>query len=46
MEKKMTDPLAEAGFTNKHKLRVLWTDSDPAGINFYGNFQSLGTTYF
>ena len=34
----MTDPLANAEFTNEHKLRVLWTDSDPAGINFYGNY--------
>ena len=34
----MSDPLAQAGFINEHKIRVLWTDSDPAGINFYGNY--------
>jgi 4-hydroxybenzoyl-CoA thioesterase len=34
----MTDPLLTAGFVNEHKIKVLWTDSDPAGINFYGNY--------
>ena len=28
----------EKQFRNGHKIRVLWTDCDPAGINFYGNY--------
>ena len=23
---------------NTHRIRVLWTDCDPAGITFYGNY--------
>ncbi|MEK9684316.1 MAG: thioesterase family protein [Rhodospirillaceae bacterium] len=34
----MDEFLTGAGFINEHKIRVLWTDSDPAGINFYGNY--------
>ena len=34
----MTDPLSTAGLVNEHNIKVLWTDSDPAGINFYGNY--------
>ena len=26
------------GFSNTHLIRVLWTDADPAGITFYGNY--------
>lgn len=26
------------GFRNSHDIRVLWTDTDPAGITFYGNY--------
>ncbi|MEE8444405.1 MAG: acyl-CoA thioesterase [Alphaproteobacteria bacterium] len=26
------------GFSNIHRVTVLWTDCDPAGINFYGNY--------
>jgi 4-hydroxybenzoyl-CoA thioesterase len=29
---------ANEGFRNIHKIRVLWTDTDPAGITFYGNY--------
>jgi len=29
---------ASAGFSNIHRITVLWTDCDPAGINFYGNY--------
>ena len=29
---------AAAGFSNIHRITVLWTDCDPAGINFYGNY--------
>ena len=25
-------------FSNIHEIRVLWTDTDPAGITFYGNY--------
>ena len=25
-------------FSNTHEIRVPWTDSDPAGIAFYGNY--------
>ncbi len=28
----------EPGFKNIHEIRVLWTDADPAGITFYGNY--------
>lgn len=27
-----------AGIRNTHTIRVLWTDCDPAGITFYGNY--------
>ncbi|MBK18079.1 MAG: 4-hydroxybenzoyl-CoA thioesterase [Rhodospirillaceae bacterium] len=26
------------GFSNIHKIHVLWQDCDPAGITFYGNY--------
>ena len=26
------------GVRNHHSIRVLWTDCDPAGITFYGNY--------
>ncbi len=28
----------EKGFRNTHMVRTLWTDCDPAGIIFYGNY--------
>ena len=27
-----------ASIHNRHTIRVLWTDCDPAGITFYGNY--------
>lgn len=29
---------AAPGYSNTHIIRVLWTDADPAGITFYGNY--------
>ncbi len=30
--------MADKSFRNVHTIRVLWTDCDPAGINFYGTY--------
>ena len=30
--------MAESEIRNIHSIRVLWTDCDPAGITFYGNY--------
>ena len=32
----MTDVVPD--FSNTHLISVLWTDADPAGITFYGNY--------
>ena len=32
------EKLVNSGYENIHKIRVLWTDTDPAGITFYGNY--------
>ena len=29
---------AAFAYSNIHEIRVLWTDTDPAGITFYGNY--------
>jgi len=34
---KLDNPI-QMSIRNTHRIRVLWTDCDPAGITFYGNY--------